>query len=327
MTDPLSLTPVDSLVVTVLVDNSFDGLLAGAEHVRRTSLSDAPIVDATLFEDHKTMESLVAEHGFAALVDVTVNGREHRLLFDAGISPMGLVGNLERMQIDLPSIEAIVLSHGHMDHVGGMEGIVRRMGSSRLPIFIHPLVFTRRRLAIPGAEPLGLPAPSRSAFVEAGLELTEDEQPRFLLDGAVLITGEIDRASSFEPGMPPVHQALTADGWVPDPLVLDDQALVVNVRDQGLVVLSGCGHAGIVNTVQFAQRQTGVEKVFGVIGGFHLSGPFYEPVVPKVVDAFAAMAPSLILPGHCTGWKAIAALAAAMPDAVHPSSVGTRVIV
>ena len=327
MTQPLSLAPVDSLVVTVLVDNTFDGLLAGSEHVRRGGLADAPIVDATLFEDGKTMESLVAEHGFAALVDVTVAGREHRLLFDAGISPFGLVENLERMQIELSSIEAIVLSHGHMDHLGGMEGLVRRLGRSRLPVFVHPLLFTRRRINIPGAEPLGLPAPSRSAFLDAGLELTEDQQPRFLLDGAVLITGEIDRTASFEPGMPPNHQALTADGWAPDPLVLDDQALVVNVRDQGLVVLSGCGHAGIVNTVRFAQRQTGVENVFGVIGGFHLSGPFYEPVVPKVVEAFAAMAPRLILPGHCTGWKAIGALAAALPDAVHPSSVGTRVVV
>ena len=327
MTDSvLTLQPVDSLTITVLVDNSFDGLLAGTEHVQRMGLASAPRVPGPMFENGVAFGSLFAEHGFSALVDITVGDRNRRLLFDAGVSPDGLIGNLDRMGIDPASIEVIVLSHGHFDHLGGMNGLATRLGSVNVPVFIHPLLFTRRRIQFPGGGEFEMPLASRSALEGAGFELTDDRQPRFLLDDAILITGEIDRTGSFEPGMPPPHQALVDGRWESDPLVLDDQALVVNVRGEGLVVMSGCGHAGIINTTKFVQRLTGTTSLLGVIGGFHLSGPFYEPVVPKVVDAFAALSPRVLMPGHCTGWKAISALGQALPDAVHPSSVGSRLV-
>ena len=139
----------------------------------------------------------------------------------------------------------------------------------------------------------------------------------------MLITGEIDRTTEFERGMPPAHQAWTGTDWRHDPLVLDDQALVVHVRDRGLVVLTGCGHAGVVNIVRQAMRLTGVHRLHALIGGLHLSGPAFEPIIPPTVAALTDLAPSLVVPGHCTGWRAQHALAARLPDAWVQSSSGT----
>ena len=131
-----------------------------------------------------------------------------------------------------------------------------------------------------------MPTTSRRAMVDAGFDIIENRRPSFLLGGSVLITGEVDRTTSFEQGFA-VHQAYRDDRWEPDPLILDDQALIVHVRDRGLVVLTGCGHAGIVNIVRYAQRLTNVSTVHAVIGGFHLSGPLFAPIIGATCDALA----------------------------------------
>jgi 7,8-dihydropterin-6-yl-methyl-4-(beta-D-ribofuranosyl)aminobenzene 5'-phosphate synthase len=153
----------------------------------------------------------------------------------------------------------------------------------------------------------------------------EQRGPSLLLDGALLVTGEIERTTPFEQGFP-VHQALRDGEWVPDPLILDDQALVVNVRGRGLVVITGCGHAGVINTVRYARRLTGIEQVCAVIGGFHLATSSLESVVWPTVEALAEFAPDVIVPAHCTGWRATHALAAAFPDAFLQGSVGTKYV-
>jgi len=111
---------------------------------------------------------------------------------------------------------------------------------------------------------------------------------------------------------------------VPDTQVRDDQALVVHVRGKGLIVISGCGHSGIVNIVRHAQRVTGVSEVLAVIGGFHLTGGLYESIIPRTVAELSAIGPRYIVPGHCTGWRAIHELAAQMPEAYIQTSVATR---
>ena len=153
----------------------------------------------------------------------------------------------------------------------------------------------------------------------------EERQPSFLLDGAVLVTGEVDRTTPFETGFMG-HQALRGSSWEPDPLILDDQALVLSLADRGLVVLTGCGHAGIVNVVRHVQRLTGEERIAAVIGGFHLSGPMFEPIIEPTVAAFDELEPDLLMPAHCTGWKAMHRLAARFPDAFVPSTVGTTIV-
>lgn len=324
--EQFDLEPADAVSVLLVVDNTVDMLLPGGPAVRRPNLRSAPLTTSDVFEGNVGFDRLTAEHGFAALVDITTRHGTRRLLFDAGISPRGVVDNLEKLQVALHSIEGIVLSHGHFDHIGGMDGIIKGLGSAALPVYVHPGVFTRRRLDIPGAGPLGLPTPSRGALEGAGFAVTDERRPRFVLDDSVLITGEVDRTQGFEIGMPPPHQAQQPDGqWQHDPLVLDDQALVVNVRGEGLLVISGCGHAGIVNTVTYAQRLTGQSKVKAIIGGFHLSGTYYDGVRQQVVDGVAALEPEVVMPGHCSGWKALAGLAQALPQATFASSVATRV--
>ncbi|MDX6397012.1 MAG: 7,8-dihydropterin-6-yl-methyl-4-(beta-D-ribofuranosyl)aminobenzene 5-phosphate synthase [Gaiellaceae bacterium] len=322
----IPLGPVDAVRITILMDNLTDPLLAPTQQVERLTWFDyfgkprlASIVTADGLPD-----ALIGQPGFSALVRVTTDGRERTILFDAGVTPTGVVENMRRLQLSPKDIETIVLSHGHWDHVAGMEGIAKEVGPRNLPVLIHPDFWRRRRIAVPGREPGELPATSRWALEGAGFAIVEEEQPSFLLDGSVLVTGEVDRTTPFETGFRG-HEAHVHGSWQPDPLILDDQALVLRLADRGLVVLTGCGHAGIINVVRQAQRLTGETRVAAVLGGFHLSGPMFEPIIEPTVAAFDDLQPELLMPAHCTGWKAVHRLAGRFPDAFVQSAVGTTV--
>ena len=321
--DPVTLADVDEVTVTTLVDNFFDGLLVSSGDVTRTALTSGDPVPAGQFDGGSTMPGLRAEHGFSALVTARRGNTATTLLFDTGISPDGMVVNAKRLGVDAAAIQGVVLSHGHFDHAGGFEGLARLRGRTGLPLTVHPGAWTRRRLAPPAGPPFEVPTLSPAALAGEGFELIERREPSVLAEGCVLITGEIDRTTEYERGMPPVHQAWDGHGWHHDADVIDDQALVVHVRGRGLLVLSACGHAGIVNTVRHAMRLTGVPAVAAVIGGFHLSGPYFEPIIGPTVAALAELAPALIVAGHCTGWRAQQALAAALPDAWVQSCSGS----
>jgi 7,8-dihydropterin-6-yl-methyl-4-(beta-D-ribofuranosyl)aminobenzene 5'-phosphate synthase len=274
-------------------------------------------------EGGEAPEQLLAEHGFSVLVTVTRHGREHRILFDAGASPDGVVENMRRLDVDPSGIEVIVCSHGHFDHLTGLDGLIRRLGTVNLPVLIHPHFWRRRRVAIPGRDPQEIPATSRRALIGAGFEVVEERQPSFLFNRSVLVTGEVARTTGYEPGFPP-QQAWGDGGWEPDPLVLDDQALIVDIKDKGLLVITGCGHAGVVNICRYARRLTGNRPLYAVMGGFHLNGPLFEPLIPLVLDDLSAMTPSVVVPAHCTGWRAQHAMGARFGQAFIPNTVGTR---
>jgi len=319
--DPIRLEPVDEVVITTLMDNTFDALLPPGPGVGRVSFRTGDVA-APQFDGGSTVTGLLAEHGFAALVTVRRGERTSTVLFDTGISPTGMTSNAERLGVDWSAVQAVVLSHGHFDHAGGFAGLAAAVRS--LPMTVHPGIWAQRRLAVPGVEPFEFPTLSKRALEGEGFEVVERRQPSLLLEGSVLITGEVDRVTDFEIGMPAPHQALVDGTWQHDPLVIDDQALVVNVRDRGLVVLTGCGHAGAVNIARHAMRLTGVPTLHALVGGLHLAGAAFEPVLPPTIEALTAMAPALLVPGHCTGWKAQHALATAFPDSWVAGSVGTR---
>lgn len=320
--DPIALEPVDEVVITTLVDNVFDGLLTDQERVRRASFG-AGRTPAPQFVDGATTVGLLAEHGFSALVTVRRGDTTTRLLFDTGLSPDAMVTNADRLGVDPGDVQAVVLSHGHFDHAGGLAGLAGKRGVRSLPMVVHPYAWTRRRLVIPGRD-AELPTLSKRALGNEGFDVIERRQPSLLVDGAVLITGEVDRTTDFEKGMPQAHQAWDGTTWSHDPLVIDDQALVVHVRGQGLVVLTGCGHAGAINIVRHAMRLTGVSQLHALLGGLHLGGPAFEPVIPPTVAALVDYSPTLLVSGHCTGWRAQHALAAALPAAWVPGSSGTE---
>ncbi len=323
----IGLEPVDGVHVTTLVDNSLDILMPDRGPVKRWgpvgTAGAVGMVPAEVFTGGKAPDQPRAEHGYSALIEFRKRDRARRVLFDAGVSPDGLVDNLDRLGISAETFEAIVLSHGHYDHVTGMDGLIRRLGRTNLPVFLHPDAWSRRRVAIPGSSAFELPVPSKAAFEGAGFEVIEGVQPSLLVEGSLLLTGEVDRTTDFETGMA-IHQAWRDNGWQPDPLILDDQAAILHVRDKGLVVLTGCGHAGIVNIVRYAKRLTGIDRFYAVIGGFHLTGGIFETIIPATVEALTAESPGVVVPAHCTGWRAQNALAAAMPEAFIPNSVGTR---
>jgi 7,8-dihydropterin-6-yl-methyl-4-(beta-D-ribofuranosyl)aminobenzene 5'-phosphate synthase len=319
--DPVHLQPVDEVVITTLMDNTFDALLQPGPGIDRVSFATG-VAAAPQFEDGGTVVGLLAEHGFGALVTVRRGARTSTVLFDTGISPTGMTENAARLDVDWSSVQGVVLSHGHFDHAGGFAGLAR--ATRTLPMTVHPGIWAHRRLAPPGVAPTLFPTLSRRALEGEGFEVVERRQPSLLLDGSVLITGEVDRVTDFEHGMPPAHQALVDGTWQHDPLVIDDQALVVHVRGKGLVVLTGCGHAGAVNIVRHAMRLTGVDRLHALLGGLHLGGAAFETVIPPTIAALQDLAPDLVAPGHCTGWMAQHALAAALPDAWVQGSVGTR---
>ena len=321
----VTLEPVDAVTVTALVDNFTDAFLQDQGPAKRSPLGElsVPHRPASILEGGEVIDALQAEHGFSALVTIPKGSTQHILLFDAGKSIDGVIENMRRLSLSPKDIEAIVLSHGHYDHTTGMDGLIRSLGRASLPVLIPPEFWTKRRIVLPGREPNEIPSTSKSALEDVGFQVIEEKQPSFLLDGSLLVTGEVDRTTEFEQGFPG-HQAWRNGEWQPDPLILDDQALIMDVRDKGLVVLTGCGHSGIVNTLRYGRKLTGVETIYAVIGGFHLTGPVFEPIIPTVVETLREFASQYIVPAHCTGWRATHALAAAFPEASIQNSVGTR---
>jgi len=329
MAAEIPLDSVDRVEILTVIDNVLDLLLMSTDVAKRMGPTGIegramPVVEAPLLESGCAADTPVAEHGLAFLVSVTSGERRRTMLFDTGSTAGGLMHNLRALGADPAEIETIVLSHGHFDHTIGLNGLAQQL-EPLPPLVLHPDVWLKRRVAIPGREPFELPTTSKEKVRAAGFEVIEQRQPCSLLDGGLLATGEIERTTEFERGLP-VQQAFRDGEWQPDPLLHDDQALVAHLRGKGLIVITGCGHAGLINTVRHARKITGVDRVHAVIGGFHLGTPAFEPIIPPTVEALGEFDPQVVVPTHCTGWRAIHALAAAFPDAFIQNSVGTRYV-
>ena len=311
MTVPLR--AVDGVDVTIVIDNYIDVLMAGAEGVHRY-----------LVQDLADRDQLIAEHGFSALVTVRSGNDRSSILYDAGLTPTALARNLAVLDVPVKELRAIVISHGHADHHGGLEGLFRRHGVSRLPLVIHPEAWRERKVVFPTGTELLLPPPGRGDLEREDVQLIEERSETLLLDDSIMVSGQVERVTPFEKGFP-IHFAASNGGWEPDPMIWDDQNVIVNVRGKGLVIVSGCSHAGAVNVVRNAQRLTGETRIAGFVGGMHLTGGLFETIIDDTVEALAAAHVGRLLPAHCSGWKAVHALARRMPDAFVQPAVGTVV--
>jgi 7,8-dihydropterin-6-yl-methyl-4-(beta-D-ribofuranosyl)aminobenzene 5'-phosphate synthase len=302
------LREADGVEVTILTDNYTDILqMQGSDDVRRLMVPPPRVP--------------LAEHGLSCLITVRSGAERHTVLMDTGVSSACLFHNAGLLQVDFGAIEGIVLSHGHYDHFGGLNDLFLRLGR-RVPVTLHPDAFLERRRNIPLAgRPTPLPRLDAASLTANGADLRMSEGPSLLASGLMLATGEVERTTIFEKGFPWAEACINGT-WTVDPF-RDDQGLVIKVRDRGLVVISGCAHAGIVNTVRYAQKITKTDKVHAILGGFHLSGPIFDPIIPPTVAAVKDIAPVMIVPMHCTGWKAVTQFAAEMPGQFVLNTVGT----
>src|SRR5216684_4923685 len=315
MSSLLTLPAVDGVEITTIMDNSFDLLMASNAVAKRYPLR----------QDILTSPQLRAEHGVSTLITVINQGKRETILFDTGVSPDGALHNVDVLGVNLAEVQAIVISHGHTDHTHGLDGFLDRLGKRRMPILLHPDAFLKRRLIYNDDKVLDLPPPSLHDLEREGIALLIERGPSFLVNGTVLVTGQVERTTDFETGMK--NQQAEIDGqWQPDPWVYDDQATVINVRNKGLVVITGCGHAGVINILRQARALTGIEQIYAVLGGFHLSGAAFEPIIPQTIAALQQINPAVVVPAHCTGWRATHGIARAMPEAFIPNSVGTTYV-
>jgi 7,8-dihydropterin-6-yl-methyl-4-(beta-D-ribofuranosyl)aminobenzene 5'-phosphate synthase len=307
------LKPLDSIDLTILVDNSIDTLIPSTKVAIRPPLP----------WDYFDRDHLIAEHGYSLYLTVTRNGQSQSLLYDAGLGRDTAIHNLDVLGIRANELRAVVLSHGHADHHGGLEGIYRRVGRQRLPLVLHPDAFRERKVVFPTGNELRMPPPSRTDLDLEGWDIVEERGPSLLLDDSVLVTGQVERTTDFEKGFP-LQLARSNGGWEPDTWIWDDQAVVCSLKDRGLVILSSCSHAGAINVIRHAQRMTGIEHVHAFVGGLHLTGGLFENIIGRTVEEISRIEPDIIVPGHCTGWRAIHELARQLPDAYIQASVGTR---
>jgi 7,8-dihydropterin-6-yl-methyl-4-(beta-D-ribofuranosyl)aminobenzene 5'-phosphate synthase len=233
---------------------------------------------------------------------------------------------MDYLGIHPEEIKNLVISHGHMDHTGPIYPLLDRM-SKPVTVVVHPHAFVHSRyIQMPDGEKRQLPLIlKREELVQRGVHLLESKTPRMIADGLVLVTGEIERATSFEKGMPNAF-LMKDSGPTPDPF-WDDQALIINVKNMGLVVISGCSHAGIINTALYAKKITGVNTIHALMGGFHLTGSYFEKIIEQTILEMQTLNPKLIVPMHCTGWSAINRFSDAFPDAFILNSVGTTITI
>jgi 7,8-dihydropterin-6-yl-methyl-4-(beta-D-ribofuranosyl)aminobenzene 5'-phosphate synthase len=309
------LREADRVEITCLVDNYADRLAPDTEIAKRLPYSI----------DGEMLPGPLAEHGFSALVKVFSGEEEHTILFDTGVSETAVVYNMRALNVDTDKIEDIVLSHGHVDHTGGLLEVLKEIDKKSLPVVLHPDGLRKRWILFPDGQKARLSTIDEETLVNHGAEVVKTVSPYLMGNDLILATGEIRRQTDFEKGFPMSYAE--SDGKLePDFATMDDQALVINVKGKGLVIMSGCGHAGIVNTVLYSREITGEDKVLGVLGGFHLTGKLFEPFIDRTVQLIKDLKPQHIVPCHCTGWQAIKSFAEAMSDEYTHNVVGTTYV-
>ncbi|MBE9545922.1 MAG: MBL fold metallo-hydrolase [Proteobacteria bacterium] len=310
----INLNEVDKVEIQTLQDN----------YIELTAMDNsAVILRAKIAKDGEIKNSILAEHGYSAIVKITTGDKTRTMLFDFGFSEGGAAFNADALGVEMGAVEVMALSHGHTDHIGGLERLVGMIGKEGIELVLHPSAFRFPRYLKVGEDSRAYFMKFTREMVEnTGARVVETREPYSLLDGNVLFLGEIERKTDFEKGFPIAH--FEEDGvekWDP---IEDDTSIVMHVKGKGLVVLSGCAHSGIVNTVQYARAVTGIDEVFAIMGGFHLSGPAFEPIIGRTTEELKKFKSDYVVPTHCTGRKATAYIEKEMPDQFIMNMSGTK---
>ena len=305
-----SITEAEEVTVWVLTDNYYDALRPDSVIAKRYRTSPG--------------KSIHAEHGLAYFIKTKTKGATGACMFDFGMDPAGVTNNMELLGLDIGQADAFALSHGHLDHFTGSVEILKRSRTgiqSGTPFYVGKEAFLHRYSLRPGTgDTVDLGRLDKNDLEASGVAIREITHPMEMIPGGYM-TGNIERSTSYEI---PSSSLLVERGENLEPDAFEgEQALFFNVKGKGLVVLSGCAHAGIVNTVKHVRKISGVDKVHAILGGFHLINAAPETIWNTIAD-IQAINPDMVAPAHCTGFEAVVAFSSAMPDAFTLNTAGTR---
>jgi 7,8-dihydropterin-6-yl-methyl-4-(beta-D-ribofuranosyl)aminobenzene 5'-phosphate synthase len=300
-TKEIPLEPVDLVEVTVLVDNFIDSTLESFTGVSR-------------HRDRKVDEPLFAEHGLSLFLEILNKGVKSAFLLDTGSTTLGITYNAGKMGIDLKGLKGIFLSHNHKDHTSGLEAVLSITGP--IPVFIHPYGFYTKWVKSRASRR----DKERLASLGAIWRAEEGPQP---MASFLLTSGPIPRTTEFEEIIGISDRKVEKDGVMEEEVFLDDGALVLKIRGKGLVIVTGCAHSGIINTINHAQKLGGNEKIYALIGGFHLTQASTDRI-KKTIKTLKEKEIDYFIPLHCTGFEAMASIWQAFPKKFIIPSVGTR---
>ncbi len=300
----------DKVTVWVLTDNYYDALRP----------------DSAITSRYRAVpgKSIHAEHGLAYYIETVVEGRVSACMFDYGLDPVGVMNNMSLLGIDLGKAASLGLSHGHFDHYSSTIQILKanqKKISKGTPFYVGTEAFYQRFALRPGTtEAMDLGQLKREDLEALGLRVVEVTEPARLIPGAYL-TGTIERVTAYEENNPNLLVKRREEPEIDD--FRGEQAIFFKVKGRGLLVLSGCAHPGIVNTVKQAQKISGVKRIHAVMGGFHLIGAKPENIRQTVAD-MKAMKPDYVIPTYCTGFEAVSAFSKEMPAQFILNTAGTK---
>ena len=301
----MQLKAIEACEVTVLVDNVMDiisstsGSVTG--HISNVFRAGATELSGSCL--------CCANWGLSLVIAARRADHKNTLLFDSGPEGKTLERNGSRLGIDFSSIDAAMFSHGHWDHVGGMttalELIKATNGGKKIPVYVNDAMFVHRGIHAGGEKYIPFEdLPSKVELEGAGGTVRSIEEEHYILDNMFFVSGEIPRVTPYEKGLPN-HVKDLGNGWEPDPWILDERYTAVRIKEKGILVFTACSHAGVVNVLKDAREKFDPIPLYGVMGGFHLSGKDCEAIIPETIEDLKKFNLKMIVPGHCTGWRAV----------------------
>lgn len=318
---------VDQLELTILADGTVSSFATPIE-LPGLTITAAPRAAGSY------RSTLRAEWGYSVMADARLTDARHRLLIDFGYTPEALASNMALLGVDPSSFDAMVLSHGHYDHFGGMGAILGRVKRGT-PLYVGGEEAFCGRLRGTTADGPGFGQIDRADIRAAGVEVRISSEPQ-IMAGAAFTTGRIPLASTERPKVPTSmlpgqgceRAQLDPDRRDVDVFVDDathELGTVFNLRDKGLVIIGSCSHRGIINTVLRAQEASGIDRVHAIMGGFHLVPPQTSSQALETLALMRRLNPNYILPGHCTGEAFIGPAIAQLPGKVFRTVVGSKI--